>query len=120
MSKSALTIQEERAWSYATCLRDVTPEGRVVINQTRYSTTSSRHLSQVVSRLGTPPDTLYLGQVPRGTYSLLALADQECPRQEEAAGGGYIYDPDDVEDEDDNCRVGSAGDGYRRSGSAVR
>jgi len=59
----------ERIYSYNTCIRDVTPDGRSIGNVTKYSVTTSKHQTKAGSRLC---DVL-VDNVPRGTQDLFTF-----------------------------------------------
>jgi hypothetical protein len=69
MAQSNLTIKGERAWSYSTALRDTLPDGRVVMNVTKYSVTTSKHQTYVVRHFGNMAD-IWVSDVPMGTADL--------------------------------------------------
>lgn len=72
--KSNLTIAGERAWSYRTQIRGVLPDGRVILNVTKYSVTTSKHQTLAARHFGDycprPDRYVLVDAVPTGTDNL--------------------------------------------------
>ena len=72
----------DRVLSYGTCIKDVLPDGRIIVNATKYSATTTRHQSIEARMRNYKPADVVVTNVPIGTKYLAAWYLQQ-PKQEE-------------------------------------
>lgn len=75
-SSENLESTGDRLYSYSTCIAQRKDDGIVYINNTKYSTTTSKH-QNLVLRICTPHVVLRCTSIPRGIVKLNKYIDNE-------------------------------------------